>query len=178
MGERNSVREFATISIGTTGGGMQTEVGSDNLFMNSSHVGHDCRIGSHVILANGVPLAGHVTIGDYAIVSGLAAVAQFVRIGESAFIGGGSMVVMDVPPFCMANGDRARLVGLNVIGLERRAMDAEEIKALKRCYKLLFQSKLRVAEAVERVAAEIPEQPRCAQLAAFVAASERGVTRP
>src|SRR5690606_20123945 len=112
LGDRNQVREFATLSIGTSHGGLVTAIGDDNLLMNYSHVGHDCRIGNRVILANGVPLAGHVQIADYAILSGLAAVAQFVRIGESAFVGGGSMVVMDVPPFCMANGDRAKLKGL------------------------------------------------------------------
>src|SRR5678815_4943345 len=130
---------------------METAVGDDNLFMNNSHVGHDCRIGDHVILANGVPLAGHVTVEDHAILSGLAAVAQFVRIGESAFVGGGSMVVMDVPPFCIASGDRAKLKGLNLVGLERRGFDAEEIQSLKRGYRLLFQSKLLVAEGVARV---------------------------
>jgi UDP-N-acetylglucosamine acyltransferase len=178
LGDRNLVREFATLSIGTEGGGLETAVGSENLFMNYSHVGHDCRIGDHVILANGVPLAGHVTIEDFAILSGLAAVAQFVRVGESAFVGGGSMVVMDVPPFCMANGDRAKLKGLNLVGLERRGLGAEEIQALKRSYRLLFQSKLLAAEAVARVRAELADSPRCLQLAAFVEASERGVTRP
>jgi UDP-N-acetylglucosamine acyltransferase len=178
LGERNQVREFATISIGTQGGGLATAIGSDNLLMNYSHVGHDCRIGDHVILANGVPLAGHVAVEDYAILSGLAAVAQFVRIGESAFVGGGSMVVMDVPPFCIANGDRAKLKGLNLVGLERRGFDAEEIQSLKRGYRLLFQSKLLAAEGVARVRAELGKSPRSLQLAAFIDGSERGVTRP
>ena len=178
LGDRNQVREFATISIGTLGGGLATAIGSDNLFMNYSHVGHDCRIGDHVILANSVPLAGHVTIEDHAILSGLAAVAQFVRIGESGFVGGGSMVVMDVPPFCIANGDRAKLKGLNLVGLERRGFDAEEIQSLKRCYRLLFQSKLLAAEGVAQVRAELGQSPRSLQLAAFIEGSERGVTRP
>jgi UDP-N-acetylglucosamine acyltransferase len=168
LGERNQVREFATISIGTQGGGLATAIGSDNLFMNYSHVGHDCRIGDHVILANGVALAGHVIIADHAIISGLAAVAQFVRVGESAFVGGGSMVVMDVPPFCIANGDRAKLKGLNLVVLERRGFDAEEIQSLKRGYRLLFQSKLLAAEGVARVRAELGQSPRSLQLAAFI----------
>jgi len=178
MGDRNHVREFASLSLGTEGGGMETLVGSDNLFMNSSHVGHDCRIGNHVVLANGVPLAGHVLIDDHAIVSGLAAVAQFVRVGESAFIGGGSMVVMDVPPYCMANGDRAKLVGLNVVGLERRGFGAEQVSALKRAYRLLFQSKLLARDAVERIRGELADSALAQTLAEFTAASERGVTRP
>ncbi len=178
VGARNRIREFATLSLGTEGGGMETTVGDDNLFMNYSHVGHDCNIGSHVVMVNSTALAGHIDIGDYAIVSGLAAVAQFVRIGESAFIGGGSMVVMDVPPFCMANGNRAELKGLNQVGLERRGMTADQVREMKRAYKLLFSSKLRVAEAVEAVKNELPDSAAAAAMADFVAASERGVTRP
>jgi len=178
LGDRNQVREFASLSLGTEGGGMETVIGDDNLFMNNSHVGHDCRIGSHTRLANGAALAGHVTIDDHAIVSGLAAVAQFVRVGESAFVGGGSMVVMDVPPYCMANGDRAKLVGLNVVGLERRGFTAEQVSELKRAYRLLFQSKLLARDAVERIRTEVAGSPQALALADFVAASERGVTRP
>jgi UDP-N-acetylglucosamine acyltransferase len=129
-------------------------------------------------MVNSTALAGHIEIGDHAIVSGLAAVAQFVRIGESAFIGGGSMVVMDVPPFCMANGNRAELKGLNVVGLERRGMSADEIRELKRAYRLLFQSKLRASEAVQAVKREMPGFGYAVKLAEFVATSERGVTRP
>jgi len=178
IGERNSIRECATISLGTAGGGMETVIGDDNLFMNNSHVGHDCRIGNQATLANGVALAGHVIVDDHAIVSGLAAVAQFVRVGESAFVGGGSMVVMDVPPYCMANGDRAKLVGLNVVGLERRGFAAEQVSEIKRAYRLLFQSKLLARDAVERIRAELGASSHALALAEFVAASERGVTRP
>lgn len=178
IGSRNRIREFATISLGTEGGGMETTIGDENLFMNYSHVGHDCHIGSHVIMVNSTALAGHIDIEDYAIVSGLAAVAQFVRIGESAFIGGGSMVVMDVPPFCMANGNRAELKGLNQVGLERRGMTQDQVRELKRAYKLLFSSKLRVAEAVEAVKKELSESVPAVAMAEFVAGSERGVTRP
>jgi UDP-N-acetylglucosamine acyltransferase len=178
LGDRNHVREFASVSVGTEGGGMETVIGDDNLFMNNSHVGHDCRVGNDVVLANGVALAGHVVIGDHAIVSGLAAVAQFVRVGESAFVGGGSMVVMDVPPFCMANGDRAKLVGLNVVGLERRGFTAEQVSELKRAYRLLFQSKLLARDAVERIRGELAGSALALALADFTAASERGVTRP
>ncbi len=178
IGDRNQIREYASISLGTASGGLTTRIGDDNLLMNYSHVGHDCQLGNHVHLVNGVALAGHIAVEDYGIVSGLAAVAQFVRIGESAFIGGGSMVTMDVPPFCMANGDRAKLVGLNVVGLERRGFSAAELNDLKRAYKLLFQSKLLARDAIGRIRAELPGSPHAARLADFVAASERGVTRP
>lgn len=178
MGDRNLVREYASLSIGTEGGGLVTRVGDDNLFMNYSHLGHDCVVGNHVHLVNGVAVAGHVSLGSHSIVSGLAAVAQFVRIGEGAFIGGGSMVVMDVPPFCMANGDRARLVGLNAVGLERRGVEPERIAALRRAYKTLFQSKLLARDAIEKIRAEQADSPEALAMASFVAASERGVTRP
>lgn len=178
MGDRNLVREYASLSIGTEGGGLVTRVGNDNLFMNYSHLGHDCRVDDHVHLVNGVAVAGHVSLGSHAIVSGLAAVAQFVRIGEGAFVGGGSMVVMDVPPFCMANGDRARLVGLNAVGLERRGFTPERIAELRRAYKTLFQSKMLARDAIEKIRAEQAGSPEALALADFVAASERGVTRP
>ena len=178
IGDRNLVREYASLSIGTEGGGLVTRVGKDNLFMNYSHLGHDCTVEDNVHLVNGVAIAGHVFLGSHAIVSGLAAVAQFVRIGEGAFVGGGSMVVMDVPPFCMANGDRARLVGLNAVGLERRGLAAEQVAVLRRAYKILFQSKLLARDAVERIRSEFADSQHALALAEFVAGSERGVTRP
>ncbi len=178
LGDRNQIREFATLSIGTEGGGMETVLGDDNLLMNYVHIGHDCRLGNGIVVANGVQLAGHVTVQDHAILSGLVAVAQFVTIGRMAFIGGGSMVVMDVPPFCMANGDRARLVGLNTVGLERRGFAPDEVRALKKGFQVLFKSKERVPEAVARIRAEHATDAPVLELAAFVEASTRGVTRP
>ena len=178
VGARNRIREYATLSVGTEDGGMETTVGDDNLFMNFSHVAHDCVVGNHCILANGAQLAGHVTLEDHVIVSGLAAVAQFSRLGESAFLGGGTMVVKDVPPFCLANGDRAKLTGLNVVGLERRAFSSDEISELKQAYRSLFRSGALVKDAIAEIRQGLPDSARAGQLADFVAASERGVTRP
>lgn len=178
MGERNRIRESATLSIGTEAGGMETTVGDDNLFMNFSHVAHDCKVGSHCVLANGAQLAGHVALQDRVIVSGLAAIAQFLRIGESAFLGGGSMIVKDIPPFCLASGDRARLVGLNIVGLERRGFAVEEISALKQSYRVLFRSKQVLKEALSELCDEMEAWPRVRQFAEFVSEAERGVTRP
>ncbi len=144
IGDRNIIREFATLNPGTAGGGMLTAIGDDNLFMNYSHVGHDSRIGNRCILANSSALAGHVTLEDFVFVGGLAAVHQFVCIGESALLGGGAMVTHDVPPFCNASGDRARLRGLNVIGLRRRGFDATRIRTIKRAYRLLFDAEVGV----------------------------------
>lgn len=178
IGERNRIRESATLSIGTEAGGMETTVGDDNLFMNFSHLAHDCKVGSHCVLANGSQIAGHVSLEDRVIVSGLAAIAQFIRVGESAFLGGGAMVVKDIPPFCLASGDRARLVGLNVVGLERRGFAADEVSALKQAYRILFRSKRVLKEAMVEVRQDMSAWPRAMQLVEFVEACERGVTRP
>lgn len=176
IGDRNTIREFATLNRGTTGGGMVTSVGSDTLLMNYAHVGHDCRVGSHCVLANGATLAGHVTIEDYVIVGGLAAIHQFVRVGESAILSGGAMAVHDVPPFCNASGDRARLRGINLIGLKRRGFDAARIRAIKRAYRLLFASTVPFAEARARAAAELANSADVQLMLTFVAGSSRGIT--
>jgi UDP-N-acetylglucosamine acyltransferase len=176
IGDRNIIREFATVNPGTTGGGMVTSVGSDTLLMNYAHVGHDCRVGSHCVLANSATLAGHVTVHDWVIVGGLAAIHQFVRVGESAILAGGAMVIHDVPPFCNASGDRARLRGINVIGLRRRGFDAAQVRAVKRAYRLLFASGLPFADARARVAAELDDTPEVRRMLAFLAESTRGIT--
>ena len=177
IGDRNIIREFATLNPGTEGGGLVTSVGDGNLFMVYSHVAHDSRIGNRCILANSATLAGHVTLEDYVIVGGLAAIHQFVRVGESAIIGGGAMVIHDVPPFCNASGDRARLRGLNLVGLRRRGFTAAQIRPIKRAYRLLFDSDLAFTQAQARVTAEYGENTEVARMLAFVAVSKRGVTK-
>lgn len=177
MGDDNTVREFASINPGTAGGGLRTRVGSGCLFMVSSHVAHDCRVGNQVILANGAALGGHVDIDDYAIVGGLAGVHQFVRVGESALCAAGAMVSMDVPPFCVVAGDRARLHGLNVIGLRRRGLDAERIGALKRAYRQIFHHADTRREGLAQARTDLGYVPEVARLIEFVEASRRGVSR-
>ena len=145
--------------------------------MVPSHVAHDCRVGDGVILANGAALGGHVEAQDHAIVGGLAGVHQHVRIGESALCAAGAMVSMDVPPFCTVAGDRARLRGLNVIGLRRRGFGIAAIGRLKRAYRLLFQAGGTRREALARVRAALGDVPEVARLLDFVAASRRGVCR-
>ena len=178
IGDRNTIREFATLNIGTTGGGMVTRIGNDNLFMVYSHVGHDCQIGNNVILANCATLAGHVILEDYVGVGGLAAIHQFTRIGESAYLGGGAMVSLDVPPYCMAQGDRARLFGLNLIGLKRRGFSEEQLSALKRAYRTFFAEGLTLKEAADRTRQEQAASPEAVHLAEFIASSQRGICRP
>lgn len=178
IGERNLVREFVTVHRGTPHGGGVTRIGSDVFLMAYSHVAHDNLIGDHAVVANSVQLAGHVELGEHAVVGGCSAVHQFVRIGAHAFIGGGSVVVMDVPPFCKATGNRARLHGLNSVGIARRGFSNEELRLLRRAYRLAFQSDLLVGEASERIEKEIvPGCPAAAALAVFLRDSKRGMTR-
>jgi UDP-N-acetylglucosamine acyltransferase len=175
IGDRNIIREFATLNPGTQGGGMLTSVGDQNLLMVYSHVAHDSHIGNHCVLANSATLAGHVTLEDYVIVGGLVAIHQFVRVGESALLGGGSMVIHDVPPFCTASGDRATLRGLNAVGLKRRGFGPERVRAIKRAYRMLFLSDQPFAQAQAVAAAELGNEPDAARMLAFIAASTRGV---
>lgn len=177
LGDGNVVREYVSINPGTAAGGMVTRVGNGCLFMVSSHVAHDCQVGSSVVLANGAALGGHVVVDDYAIVGGLAGVHQFVHVGESALCAAGAMVSLDVPPYCMVAGDRARLHGLNVVGLRRRGFGAETITALKRAYRLLFGGGERRREALERGRDLLGAVPEVGRLLDFVAASRRGVCR-
>ncbi|MCE2521216.1 MAG: acyl-ACP--UDP-N-acetylglucosamine O-acyltransferase [Alphaproteobacteria bacterium] len=138
IGEGNTIREHVTMSPGTTGGGMVTEVGNHCLFMVGVHVAHDCRIADRVIMVNNATLGGHVTVGDHAILGGLSAVHQFVRIGRYAMVGGMSGVEQDVIPFGTVTGDRASLRGLNLVGLDRHGFDKDDINKLRRAYRLLF----------------------------------------
>jgi UDP-N-acetylglucosamine acyltransferase len=154
IGCRNQIREYVTMNPGTEGGGMITRVGDDCLFMMSTHVAHDCVVGNRVILANNATLAGHVTVGDHAIIGGLSAVHQFVRIGAHAMIGGMSGVESDVIPYGLVKGERAFLAGLNIVGLERRGFDREQIKVLRTAYRTLFSDEGTIADRVDSVAKE------------------------
>ncbi len=177
IGDRNVVREFVTLHCGTVGGGGVTTIGNDNLFMAYCHVAHDCHLGDHIVMANSATLAGHVTIGDYAILSALIAVHQFTRVGAHVMISGGSMVNQDVPPFTIAQGDRARTVGLNLVGLKRRGFDEKAISGIKKAYRLLFRSGLRLETAVEQIIDEVGDVPQVVEFVEFVKGSQRGIAR-
>ena len=178
IGDQNTIREFSTLNPGTVGGGMVTRIGDDNLFMVYSHVAHDCLIGNHVILANSAALGGHVTLEDYVTIAALAAVHQFARIGESAYVGAGAMVSLDVPPYCLANGNRAHLYGLNLIGLKRRGLQPAQLATIKKAYRTFFTEGLPLKEALARVRQEHSACPEVLHLAEFIACSQRGVCRP
>jgi UDP-N-acetylglucosamine acyltransferase len=177
VGNYNTIREFVSLNPGTAGGGMITRVGDRNLLMMYCHIAHDCILGNNNIIANGATLGGHVVIEDYVIVGGLVGIHQFVRIGSGAILGAGSMVSKDVPPFCNATGDRARLRGLNLEGLKRRGFSKETIETIKKAYRIIFQSKLKSREAVEKVKRELPHSAEVEKLVGFIAESRRGVCR-
>jgi UDP-N-acetylglucosamine acyltransferase len=171
------VREFVTINRGTAFGTGVTEIGENNLLMAYCHVAHDCKTGRDVILANNATLAGHIVIGDYVTVGGLVAIHQFVRIGEYAYVGGKSAVPKDIPPYVIASGDRAKLYGLNRIGLQRHGFSESTIAALKKVYRILFRYGMTLNEAIERALAEVEHLPEVNNLINFIKSSERGITR-
>ena len=180
IGKRNLIREYVTMNPGTSGGGMVTRIGDHCLFMANAHVGHDCQLGDHIILANSVPLAGHVVVGDHAAFGGLSAVHQFVRIGQHAYVGGLTGVERDVIPYGLVIGDRARLTGLNMVGLQRRGFSREDIQALRSAYQMLFENgDGTLAERVERVAVRHGEAKPVRDLVAFMRADNaRGFVQP
>jgi UDP-N-acetylglucosamine acyltransferase len=178
IGHRNRIREFVTIHRGTAGGGLVTQIGSDNLLMAYAHVAHDTLIGDHVIMANGATLAGHVTIGDWADISAFVGVHQFCRVGRHAFIGPHTVVTQDVLPYSLTVGKREVAVfGANRIGLERRGFDTAVIEALQTSLRLLTRSKLNTTQAIERIRAEAPACAEVNELLEFILTSDRGIVK-
>ncbi len=179
IGSDNMLREHVTMSPGTEGGGMVTRVGDRGLFMMGAHVAHDCQIGDRVIMANNATLGGHVVIEDDAIIGGLSAIHQFVRIGRHAMIGGMSGVEHDVIPYGLATGERARLQGLNLVGMKRHGLARADMQTLSQAYARLFGPEDTLAERVERLAAELGDAAGVADIVAFVRAkSSRALCRP
>jgi len=179
IGRPNVVAEPVTMNPGTTGGGMVTRVGDCCLFMVGAHVAHDCRLGDNVIMANNATLAGHVVIGDYAVLGGLSAVHQFVRIGKHAMIGGVTGVERDVIPYGQVLGDRARLVGLNIVGMQRRGFSREQVQAVRTAYQMLFGEAGTLAERVDELARQFMDVEPVRDIVEFIRAdSQRGLCRP
>jgi UDP-N-acetylglucosamine acyltransferase len=170
VGARCIIREGVTMNPGTEGGGMETAVGDDCLFMANSHVAHDSHVGHHSIIAQNTMLAGHCRIGSYVILGGGCAVQQFVRIGDHAFVGGLSGVENDLIPYGMALGNRAHLAGLNIVGLKRRGFTRDDIHTLRRAYRLLFADEGTLRERVEDVASEFEKHPIVHEILDFIRA--------
>jgi UDP-N-acetylglucosamine acyltransferase len=179
IGHDNTIREHVTINPGTEGGGMVTRVGNHCLLMVGAHVAHDCQVGDHVILVNNATLSGHVVMEDYAILGGLSAVHQFVRIGQHAMIGGMSGVERDVIPYGMVMGDRARLSGLNIVGMQRRGFTRDDIQVLRNAYNCLFGDAGTLSERVDEVEKRFGGVGPVDDLVAFIRAdSSRAICQP
>jgi len=171
------VREYVTIHRGTVRGRGCTIIGDDCYLMAYCHVAHDCQLGDGVVMANSAHLGGHIDIGQRAILGGIVAVHQFVRVGEFALVGGVSGVAKDVPPYTLASGARIYVYGLNEVGLRRNGFSRDTIRCLKRAFKIAFRSSLGMAQAVEKIRAEMPAVPEALKFADFLATSRRGTAR-
>ena len=177
MGDNNVVREFVTIHRATTKEHLKTVCGNNNMFMNYVHIAHDCVLGDNIIMANSATLGGHVRIDDNAIVGGLVAVHQHVRIGAYCIIGGASAVSKDIPPYVLAVGNRARLYGLNSVGLRRQGFTKQEIEEIKKSYNIVFRSSLSITEALKELKKELPGSMHAGRYADFLQGSKRGLAR-
>lgn len=173
IGDENTIREFTLINPGTEGGGSKTVIGNKNLLMGYVHVAHDCIIGDNCIFANAATLAGHVEVGNGAVVGGMTPIHQFVKIGDLAMVAGASALSQDVPPFCMVEGNRAVLRGLNLTGL-RRHIAREDIDAIKRAYKTLFESNKPLKESAIALL-ETSDSVYVKQMCEFVMNTKRGI---
>ena len=181
IGDRNTIREFCTLNIGSPGDARITRVGNDNWIMAYVHIAHDCQIGNHTVMANNTTLAGHVHLADWVIVGGLTGIHQFVKIGAHAMVGFSSAVTQDVPPFMMADGNPLSVRGFNVEGLRRRQFSEERINAVKQMHKLLYRTGKTLAQAtieIAELAQSIPQATAdVALMSQFLAHSTRGIAR-
>ena len=178
IGHDNILREYVTINRATVEGGGVTSLGSKNFLMAYVHVAHDCRLGSHLIMANAASLAGHITIGDHAIIGGLSGIHQHVRVGSYSMVGGCCALGQDLPPFMRAAGGyRARMYGLNSVGLRRQGFSTDRVSVLKRAYDMLFRSGHRTAEAAKLAKAEFGDQPDVMTVVRFLEGTKRGICR-
>ena len=177
IGERNIIREYCTLNRGTAGGGGVTRVGDDNFIMAYCHVAHDCHVGNRTIFANGTSLAGHVTVEDQVIFGGFSMIHQFCRVGAHVMTGISTVTFKDIPPYLLVAGNTAVPHGLNVRGLKRRNFSDSSIESLRKAYKILYKSDLRLSEALEQLEPLAKSCEEVAYFAAFIKSSERGIVR-
>ena len=180
IGNRNTIREAATLNLGTRGGGGVTRVGDDNLLMAYTHLGHDVKIGNHVVLGNSCQIGGHVVGEDYAVIGGMCAISQFIRVGAHSYIGGCSGLDRDVPPFSLGRGIAGdfEVWGVNLVGLKRRGFESEKIAKLQELNKIFFKDKsLEKEKALQRIESELGDTLEIQQFVQFVRSSDKGVYR-
>lgn len=177
IGDCNTIREYVTINRGTEGGGGVTLLGSGSLVMAYTHIAHDCTVGNNVIIANSTNMAGHVVIEDYAVLSGATGIVQYVKIGSMAMTGGVSKISKDLPPYFIADGNPARIRGVNTVGLRRNGAGEEAISALEKAFKLLYHSRLTVKQALQEIEEKYGQHDEILKLIAFINKSSRGIVR-
>jgi len=177
IGDRNVIREFTTMHRGTLQDHGLTLIGSDNLFMAYTHVAHDCVIGDHVIMANGASIAGHVHLGDHAILGGFTLVHQFTKIGEYSFSAMGSAITQDIPPYVMVGGRPTRPHGINSVGMERNGVSPEDIRLIRKAYKILYKNNLRIEDAIEEIEDLAGESNELSNMVSFLRNVTRGILR-
>jgi UDP-N-acetylglucosamine acyltransferase len=178
IGEDNLIREFASIHLGSPDGGGCTRIGDGNFILNNVHIAHDCRIGNNCVLASFSALAGHVTLEDHVILGGLSGVHQFTRVGRFAFASGGAMVINDVAPYCMVQGDRAELSGLNTTGLKRAGFGDDQLARVKEAYRIVFRAGTPLREAIAQLRERFAGQPEIEHLARWLdGVGDRGLVR-
>jgi UDP-N-acetylglucosamine acyltransferase len=177
VGDRNVFREYVTVNRGTVTGNGVTRVGSDNMLLAYTHVGHDCTLGNHIVLSNLVMLGGHAELGDWVIMSGYAGAHQFSKIGAHAFIGNNTAVTRDVPPYVLATGNPAEPRSINSEGLKRRGFSADQIRNIKNAYRILYRSDLKLEDATKRLEELAATQPELRILVDFIGRSTRSLVR-
>jgi len=177
IGNFNTIREFVTIHRATSADIGATIIGDHNLIMAYVHVAHNCKLGNNIVMVNAAALAGHIHIEDHAIIGGLTGIHQFCRLGAHCMIGGVSAVVKDVPPYCIVQGNHAKLFGLNLVGLKRRDFSENTIKAIKDAYRIIFRSNLLLEAALKKAQDEVEDIPEVRHFIQFIKESERGVCR-
>lgn len=177
IGDRNTIREFATLHRGTKQDRSLTQIGNDNLFMAYTHVAHDCVIGNHVIMANGASLAGHVRLNSHAILGGFTLVHQFTQIGQFSFAAMGSAITQDIPPFVMVGGRPTRPHGINSVGMERNGISPEDIRLIRKAYKMIYKMNLRMDDAIDQMEDLAGDSKELSEMVSFLRNVTRGILR-
>ncbi len=177
MGDRNVIREYTSMHRGTQQDNSLTKIGSDNLFMAYTHVAHDCVVGDHVIMANGASLAGHVHLNNHAILGGFTLVHQFTQIGQYSFSAMGSAITQDIPPFVMVGGRPTRPHGINSVGMERNGILAEDIRLIRKAYKMIYKMNLRLEDAIEQMEELAGDSKELSNMVNFLRNVTRGILR-
>ncbi|MGZ8934594.1 MAG: acyl-ACP--UDP-N-acetylglucosamine O-acyltransferase [Methylobacter sp.] len=177
IGDRNTIREFTSLHRGTKQDQSVTRIGNDNLFMAYTHVAHDCVIGDHVIMANGASLAGHVRVNSHAILGGFTLVHQFTKIGQYSFAAMGSAITQDIPPFVMVGGKPTKPHGINSVGMERNGISPEDIRLIRKAYKIIYKMNLRLEDAIDQMEDLAGDSKELSDMVSFLRNVSRGILR-